>query len=176
MAKNVEIRPLARDDDRAGFSCGQADIDRFFEHYAGQNQFKLHLAVTYVAVVEGRIAGFATVAASSLERRAIPSARQRRRLPSYPLPILRLARLGVDLRAQRLGIGNALLRHVLRLAIAQRDRLGCVGIVTDAKLEAISFYKALGFVPLEGVREGLLAAAPMPMFLAIESIVAAAAS
>ncbi len=32
MAKTVEIRPLARDDDRSGFSCGQADVDRFIEH------------------------------------------------------------------------------------------------------------------------------------------------
>ena len=107
MAKDVEIRPLAREDDRSGFSCGEADLDQFFEHYAGQNQWKLRLAVTYVAVVAGRIVGFATVAASSLERAAVPSARQRKRLPSYPLPVLRLARLGVDTRAQGLGIGKA---------------------------------------------------------------------
>jgi hypothetical protein len=62
VANAVEIRPLARDDDRGGFSCGQNELDRFFEHYAGQNQFKLHLAVTYVALAEGRIVGFATVA------------------------------------------------------------------------------------------------------------------
>lgn len=67
MARSAEIRALTRADDRSGFSCGQADLDRFFEHYAGQNQFKLHLAVTYVALVEGRIVGFATVATSSLE-------------------------------------------------------------------------------------------------------------
>ena len=54
MAKVVEIRALARDDDRSDFSCGQPDLDRFFEHYAGQNQFKLHLAVTYVAVAGDR--------------------------------------------------------------------------------------------------------------------------
>lgn len=172
MAKAVEIRPLARDDDRSSLSCGQADIDRFFEHYAGQNQFKLHLAVTYVAVVEGRIAGFATIAASSLERHTIPHARQRRRLPGYPLPVLRLARVGVDTRAQGLGIGKALLRHVLELAIEQRDRLGCVGVVTDAKLEAVSFYEALGFVALDGVREGLLSGEPLPMFLGIDTIAA----
>jgi len=35
VAKAVEIRPLARSDDRGGFSCGQPDLDRFFEHYAG---------------------------------------------------------------------------------------------------------------------------------------------
>jgi GNAT superfamily N-acetyltransferase len=172
VAKVVEIRALTRDDDRSGFSCGQADLDRFFEHYAGQNQFKLHLAVTYVAVVEARIVGFATVAASSLERSNVPNARQRKRLPSYPLPVLRLGRLGVDTRAQGLGIGKALLRHVLGLAVEQRDRLGCIGVVTDAKTEAVSFYEGLGFVPLEGVREGLLVGAPLPMFLGIEAIAA----
>lgn len=173
MAKTIEIRPLAKDDDRSGFSCGQADLDRFFEHYAGQNQFKLHLAVTYVAVVEARIVGFATVAASSVERASVPSDRLRKRLPAYPIPVLRLARLGVDLRAQGLGIGKALLRQVLALAVEQRDRLGCVGIVTDSKPDAVSFYEGLGFVAIEGVREGLLHGEPLPMFLAIDTIVSA---
>ncbi|MDT8369519.1 MAG: GNAT family N-acetyltransferase [Longimicrobiales bacterium] len=170
MAGAIEIRLLARDDDRSGFSCGQADLDRFFEHYAGQNQFKLHLAVTWVAVVEGRIVGFATVAASSIERAGVPIPRLRGRMPAYPLPVLRLARLGVETRAQGLGIGKALLRHVLALAVEQRDRLGCVGIVTDAKPEAVSFYQSLGFVPVAGVREGLLHGEPLPMFLAIQTI------
>jgi GNAT superfamily N-acetyltransferase len=173
VAKDVEIRPLARDDDRSGFSCGQADLDRFFEHYAGQNQFKLHLAVTYVALVQARIVGFATVAPSSIERVSVPNARLRKRLPSYPLPVLRLARLGVDTRAQGLGLGKALLRHVLGLAIEQRDRLGCVGVVTDAKPDAVTFYESLGFHALQGVREGLLVSEPLPMFLGIETIAAA---
>ena len=33
------------------------------DHYAGQNQFKLRLAVSYVAAVEERLLGFATVSA-----------------------------------------------------------------------------------------------------------------
>jgi GNAT superfamily N-acetyltransferase len=172
VAKGAEIRPLAREDDRRGFSCGHADLDRFFEHYAGQNQFKLHLAVTYVALVDTRIVGFATVAASALERAVIPSARLRKRFPSYPLPVLRLARLGVDLRAQGLGIGKGLLGHVLGLAIAQRDHLGCVGVVADAKPEAVAFYEGLGFVALLDVREGLMVGEPLPMFIGIETIAA----
>lgn len=170
MAKTIEIRPLTKDDDRSGFSCGQPDLDRFFEHYAGQNQFKLHLAVTYVAVVEARIAGFATVAASSIERASMPDARARKRLPAYPLPVLRLARLAVDSRAQGMGIGKSLLRHVLALAVEQRDRLGCVGVVTDAKPESTSFYQGLGFVVVEAVREGALHGEAVPMFLAIDAI------
>lgn len=173
MDQVVEIRPLAREDERARFSCGQADLDRFFEHYAGQNQFKLHLAVTYVAVLNARILGFATVAPSAMERANIPSARLRKRLPSYPLPVLRLARLGVDTCARGLGIGKALVAHVLRLALEQRDRLGCVGVVTDAKPDAVRFYEGLGFVAMEGVREGLLVSEPLPMFLGIETIAAA---
>ena len=69
-----------------------------------------------------------------------------------------------------MGIGKALLRHVLEQAVDQRDRLGCVGVVTDAKAEALRFYEALGFLPLEGVREGLLAGESVPMFLAIETV------
>jgi hypothetical protein len=62
---------------------------------------------------------------------------------------------------------------VLALALDQRDRLGCVGVVTDAKLEAVGFYEGLGFQALEGVREGLLLSEPLPMFLGIDTIAAA---
>lgn len=168
--KSVEIRPLHEDDDRSGFSCGQADLDRFFQHYAGQNQFKLFLSITYVAVAEGRIAGFATVSAGVIERANLPVARLRKRMPAYPLPVLRLARLGVDARAQGLGVGTALLRHVLEVAVEQRDRVGCVGVVTDAKPDALTFYGSLGFTPLTGLREGVLHGDPTPMFLAIDSV------
>jgi GNAT superfamily N-acetyltransferase len=83
--------------------------------------------------------------------------------------VLRLARLGVDTRAQGLGLGKALLRHVITLALEQRDSLGCIGIVTDAKVEAVPFYEALGFISLGKIREGLLVEEPVPMFLAIDT-------
>lgn len=170
MAAVVEIRPLRPEDDRSAFSCGQPDLDRFFHHYAGQNQFKLHLAVTYVAVAADRLLGFATVTAGSLERSNVPSQRMRRRLPAYPLPILRLARLGVDQRAQGLGVGRALLRHVLALALDQRDSLGCIGVVTDAKPDAVAFYLRYGFEPLEGVREGAIHGDTKPLFLHLGAV------
>jgi GNAT superfamily N-acetyltransferase len=165
VAVELEIRPLLPDDDRSAFSCGQPELDRFFRHYAGQNQFRLHLAVTYVAAVEGRLLGFATVSVGSLERRTLPSARMRRRLPGYPLPVLRLARLALDRRAQGLGVGRALLRHVLDLALDQRESFGCIGVVTDAKPDAVAFYTRYGFEHLEGVREGALHGEATPLFL-----------
>lgn len=169
----LTIRLLRRDDDRSDFRCGEPAIDRFLQHYAGQNQFRFHLAVTWVAEWRDALAGFATVAAGSIDRHQIPSARLRKRLPAYPLPILRLARLGVDQWAQGAGIGRALLRHVFRLALEQRDRLGCVGIVTDAKPPAVSFYESLGFSELPGIREGALHGDPLPMFLPVAALAAA---
>jgi hypothetical protein len=79
------VRRLRPDDDRSSFDCGDADLNRFFHRYAGQNQFKHYLGTTYVAVEGERIAGFATVSPSQIEVRDLPQAIVRR-LPHYPLP------------------------------------------------------------------------------------------
>ena len=176
MVGAVEIRPLTREDDRSRFSCGEPALDRFFQHYAGQNQFKLRLAVTYVAVLDGEIAGFATVSAGSVERLQMPGEGARRRLPAYPLPVVRLARMGVAKSVQRRGLGGDLLQHVLRLALAQRDTVGCLGVLADAKPGAVAFYERLGFQALEGAREGRVHGGPVAVFLGIDVIAAAAAS
>ena len=63
----VEIRALERSDDRQAFSCGDEALDVYFHRYAGQNQFRHHLGVTYVAVEAERILGFVTVSPGSLD-------------------------------------------------------------------------------------------------------------
>lgn len=171
MAGDLEIRPLTEADDRNGFTCGQADLDRYFQHFAGQNQFRHHLPVTYVAVVEKTILGFATVSSGAIERHQLPAAKKRP--PAYPLPVVRLARLAVAIAAQKMGIGSALLAHVLTLALKQKDVSGCVGVVTDAKQEAVAWYERYGFFPMGEVREGAVLGAPIPMFLAMDAIAAA---
>jgi len=170
------VRPLRRNDDRSDFCCDQPDLDRFFVHYAGQNQFKLGVTVTYLAQTEQRIAGYVTICVASLERAAIPSRRLRRRMPAYPLPVLRVARLAVDRRAQGRGVGRALLRHVFLLAVRLRDEVGCIGIVTDSKPDAVPFYERLGFSRMEGVTEGQLHGEPLSMFLPLATVLDALSS
>ncbi len=164
----VEVRRLEPHDDRTRFLSGNVELDRFFLRYAGQNQFRHHIGTTYVAVRDdGFIAGFATVPASEVTPAAV-SATKRKRLPQYPLPVLRLARLAVDERAKGQGIGSLLLRVVLALAQQMARDVGCVGVVVDAKPEAVAFYEKLGFVPLEVVG-GQLGdrPEPLPMFLEV---------
>jgi predicted N-acetyltransferase YhbS len=166
----VEIRALRDSDDRSGFRCGDADLDRFFQKYAGQNQFRHHIGATYVAVEKSRIAGYATVAPGEIEAQKIASV-DRKKFPRYPLPILRLARLAVDESFRGQGLGGMLLRFVFELALTMAQDLGCVGIVVDAKPGAESFYLPYGFISLAAVA-GSSPARPQPdaMFLATARI------
>lgn len=149
----ITVRPLHVEDDRSSFRSGNVELDRFFRRYAGQNQFRHHLGTTYVAVENDEIIGFATVVASQIEISHLPAER-RAHLPRYPLPVLRLARLATDDRAQGRGVGTVLLRAVFLLARRMSRDFGCVGVVVDAKPEAVDFYKKYGFFELETVRGG----------------------
>jgi GNAT superfamily N-acetyltransferase len=166
----ISVRRLRPDDDRSGFRSGNVDLDRFFQRFAGQNQFRHHIGTTYVAVDDGRILGFATVAPSEIAAEGVPET-QRKRLPRYPLPVLRLARLATEESARGRGIGSTLLHAVFTLAHTMADDLGCVGVIVDAKAEAIAFYEKLGFVALEP-RAGQLGdrPEPIPMFLELGAI------
>lgn len=99
---------------------------------------------------------------------------KRRRLPKYPVPVLRLARLAVDVRAKRSGVGSLLVRSVLVLARQMADDVGCAGVLVDAKPEAVAFYEKLGFLRLEGVAGELGdRPVPLPMFLEVGQVPAA---
>ena len=166
----MEIRPLREADDRTTFHSGEPDLDRFLVKYAGQNQFRHHIGTTYVAAEDSCILGYATVAAGHVEAEDLPSGLLRK-LPRYPLPVLRLARLAVHSMARKRGLGKELLRHVFLLALTMSKEYGCVGVVVDAKPDAVEFYTRFGFSPLEVV-EGQKESRPkpMPMFLPLDLI------
>jgi GNAT superfamily N-acetyltransferase len=171
--REVRVRRLEPRDDRSGFRSGNIDLDRFFQRYAGQNQFRHHIGTTYVAVQGDHLTGFVTVSSGEMVAEKLTK-KLRQRLPAYPLPILRVARLAVDEHFQGHGIGRLLLRAMLELALEMRDRVGCIGVVVDAKPDAVAFYSALGFDPI-GLVGGALGDRPEPvaMFLPIGQIAAA---
>jgi hypothetical protein len=77
----IEVRKLLASDDRTTLRSGNPDLDRFFQKYAAQNQFKLYVGTTYVAVDTGEMLGFVTLAASAIEVDNLPLA-VGRRLPA----------------------------------------------------------------------------------------------
>jgi GNAT superfamily N-acetyltransferase len=99
------------------------------------------------------------------------------RLPRYPLPALRLARLAVDQAWQGGGLGSRLVAYALAIALQLSSTAGCVGVVVDALPDSVGFYAALGFSELQlisghsGARP-----APVPMFLPISAVAEAVAA
>ena len=164
----VEIRPLEPPDDRSSFRSGDDALDVFFKRYAGQNQFRHHVGVSYVAVEGERILGFVTVSPATLDADDLPSGRK---MPPYPVPVLRIARLAVDESARGIGVGRALLRFAIELAERMRTDVGCVGVLVDAKPDAIEFYSRYGFVAIEAL-EGRShhLPPPMPMYLPLGAV------
>jgi predicted N-acetyltransferase YhbS len=126
--------------------------------------------VTYVALEDRRILGFATIAPGHIEIDGLPAS-ARRKLPRYPLPVLRLARLAVDESARGQGLGGQLLRFVLELAVRMAKDYGCAGVVVDAKPDAVDFYAKYGFFHVDAV-EGRADTRPQPsaMFLSMRAI------
>ena len=166
----MEIRALRQDDDRSQFQSGDSDLDRFFQKFAGQNQFKHYVGVTYVAVEDLQILGFATVAPGHVEIEGLPVS-ARKKLPKYPLPVLRMARLAVDRSARAQGLGAQLLRFVLGLADRMANDFGCVGVIVDAKPDAVKFYAKYGFIPVDAIEgQSEVRPQPTPMFLAMRTV------
>jgi GNAT superfamily N-acetyltransferase len=172
---SFEVRRLEPSDDRSGFRSGDLDLDRFFQKYAGQNQFRHHIGTTYIALMRGAVVGYTTVSSCHVAVDGLPASKKKR-LPRYPLPVLRLARLAVDQNNRGKGIGLALLKAVFTIAREMERLAGCVGVVVDAKPGAVEFYRRFGFEEVDEVLEGECDVRPIPvtMFLPLERVPAAA--
>lgn len=168
----IEIRKLEKRDDRSLFHSGDIEIDRFFIQFAGQNQFKHRIGTTYVAVDHDRqsIVGYATVSIGSLTIDGL-DIKEFEKFPNYPLPILRVARLGVDKAYQSQGIGAKLLQKMLHVAMDIEAIAGCSGIFVDAKEDAIEFYQKYAF-EIAPTLSGVLPTRPKQtlMYLSMKTI------
>jgi len=166
----IEIRQLSKNDDTSTFDCGDVTLNQYIKQYAKQNQFKHYIGTTYIALLKDVIVGYVSVSASSLRTDAL-SDKLIKRLPQYPLPILRLTRLAVDNNYKQQGLGKNLLKFVLTLTLKQKEQFGCFGLVVDAKEGSVSFYEQFGFVPFD-IEAGTLDIRPYAksMFLSTKTI------
>jgi GNAT superfamily N-acetyltransferase len=133
--------------DRDGFDCGEVSLNGYLRRLAGQH-FRDGIATTQVLVDDAapsRILGFYTLAAAQVSLSDMQAA-DRRRLPQYPVPAARLARLAVLRAEQGRGLGAALLQDAVTRCLALRADLGVRVLVVDALGEAAAaFYRRYGF-------------------------------
>lgn len=102
--------PTPRDD----FGCGNEVLDRYFKTQITQD-IRRRITSGFVAVdaASGKVAGYFTLAATSIPLRALAEEISRK-LPRYPVvPAVRLGRLAVDRQFHGQGLGGALLADAL---------------------------------------------------------------
>ena len=142
------IEPLTSRHNRRDFSCGVEALDTYLQRFARQHA-AANVSRTYVAADGTAILGFYSLAMSAIRRDNLP-AKHLSRFPNFPLPVARLARLAVDARHQRQGLGELLLADALHRCLRLSEEIGMIGVVVDAKDEAAAaFYRHYGFVTLQ---------------------------
>ena len=144
MSQGFRIEALAATHDRLSFSSGVEPLDRYLRELASQD-IKRRVSNCFVALDDaGAIAGYYTLAATSLPLTEL-SAEETRRLPRYALlPAGLIGRLAVDRRFQRFGLGGALVMDAV--ARSARADQAIFALIVDAKdAAAVAFYERLQF-------------------------------
>ena len=149
MTAGFVIEPLGAHY-KAAFSSGNAALDRYLRQQASQDVRRL-LASCFVAVeaTNQDVAGYYTLAATSILAADLPMDFLAR-LPRYPvLPAALVGRLAIDGRFQRRGLGGALLADAALRVLRGDTR--AFALVVDAKdAAAAAFYHHHGFGPFAG--------------------------
>ena len=141
----ASIERLAAHHVRVGFDCGNSALNEFLRKQAGQLQ-RRGFGKTYVALADDAktVIGYVTVSAGQVITAQLPEGLK---LPRYPVPMIRIGRLAVDVRHQGHGIGQDLLAFALRLALEFSQQVGLYAVLVDAKDDqAKAFYARLGFI------------------------------
>ena len=137
--------PLAPRHDISQFSSGVPTLDAWLRGKARLSEAKGG-ARTYVACDGDRVAGFYSLAASSVERRRL-SSRVGRDMPD-PVPVILLGQLAVDEARRGRGLGSDLLIDAVGRALAAAGEVGARAVVLQAIDErARAFHERFGFRP-----------------------------
>jgi ribosomal protein S18 acetylase RimI-like enzyme len=152
------IEPLHKFHNREQFDCGVEVLNHFLKATARQH---LQKGISRTFVLSNRLAappeqqdclqdiiGFFTLTICEISTEKLPSTLAKK----YPsqVPGVKLARLAVDKRWQRQGIGEILMVEAIQRALLVADTAGGIGLFVDAKDEsAQSYYARYGFIGLE---------------------------
>ncbi|MDZ4124971.1 MAG: GNAT family N-acetyltransferase, partial [Hydrogenophaga sp.] len=100
-------QPLTASQHLDEFACGEATLDEWLKRRALSNQLSGASRTFVVADPDGRVFGYYAMAAGAVSHQAATSS-VRRNMPD-PIPVMVLARLAVDHRAQGIKLGASLL-------------------------------------------------------------------
>ena len=129
------------------FDCGEEHLNEYLKKYAKKNSDN-NISKTYLLIENEIVIGYVSLAAASLDFNELP--KDYEKLPKYPIPCLRIARLAIDKNYQGKHYGKELLAFALNQALIASLKIGIKFVVVDAKEDAKEFYEKYGFKALSG--------------------------
>lgn len=165
------IEPFDADrHDRAGFSCGVAQVDNYFKKTGNKLAHADNVRLYVMTAADGAVLGFYAINAHAVDYRDLPQKFARTRPAHGTIPAAYISMLGRDRRYGGQGFGGDLLVDALRrihraadalgIAIVLLDVLNCGDPARVARRSAL--YQSYGFVPLPSN--------PLRLFLPIKTV------
>lgn len=148
MPRFGDPEPLTSDHVLDGFVCGHPSFDQWLTRHALQAG-AAGSARTYVVLdsEQHRVVGYHALTAAGIEREAATT-RVIKGMPRYPVPVVLLARLAVDLTVTGRGIGAWLLRDAILRTLTAAETIGVRAMLVHAQDEnARRFYLKHGLEP-----------------------------
>ena len=142
-------RLLRNDDDINEFRCRSSEQTEWLHRHAKQSAAMGATKVFVVTNETNQVVAYYAWTMAQLSVDAAP-ARMLQGAGKYPQPVALLARLGVDERIERRGVGAALLTDVITRLLAIDGEIGCRALLIHCESdEARQFYLHLvpGFEP-----------------------------
>lgn len=137
--------------DLANFDCGDAEMNRFLQEEAYEEQDK-GLNSTILLYYEGILAAFCSVCCDSIP--LSDTEREDGKLPPYKIPSIKIARLGRDVRYRGLSFGKFLVDYCKDMAYElAKSKLGIRFLTLDSYPNRVDYYGELGFIKNEAINK-----------------------
>jgi GNAT superfamily N-acetyltransferase len=139
------VEPISVDHATAEFDCGSDAQSLWLRRHALQAHRTDSARVFVVTrALDRRVVGYYALSAGSVDLAEAP-ARVAKGMARYPVPVVILTRLGVDLSEQGRGLGRALVRDAILRVAAASEVIGARALLIHCEDEtAKGFYRHFG--------------------------------
>src|SRR3989338_2966909 len=147
-SEEIRIEKLSKEHDLTGFQCYEKDLVKFLHEDALDNQNK-KVSITYLWFLKetNELIGYFTLLNDKITLKGnLENFFKGKNINYSTIPSLKIARLAVDDRFLRRGIGTLMIDYIVRRAkFISLKIAGCRFVTVDAKKNYIIFYQKRGF-------------------------------
>lgn len=140
--------PLAPEHELSAFDCGEPALDEWLKRHARASHAggNARVFVTALSQQPATVVGYYALAAAQVEPRDASERLLKGQPRERAVPVVLLARLGVDREHQSRHVGVSLLRDAMLRVLQAADPIGIRALVVHAKHDrARAWYEQYGF-------------------------------